>query len=75
VNVAKDRPVFGEDDNEEWTRAYQNDGKRAYDKESKRRQRLRSRNAPAPLFFDDTPPPGRDRSGLIERFVPKRRKE
>lgn len=67
------RPEFGKDTAEEWSRSYQNDGKREYDKESKRRQRLRSRNAPMPMFFDDDPGPGRDRSGLIDGYVPKRK--
>jgi hypothetical protein len=55
-----------------WRRDVQSDAKRAYDREAKRRQRLRSDNAPIPAFYDDTPPPGRLRSGLVERKPPRR---
>ena len=58
-----------------WSRTVQSDAKRAYDRAKKRRQRERSANAPAPMFFDDTPPPGRLRSGLIEHQLPKRERE
>jgi hypothetical protein len=58
-----------------WSRKVQSDAKRAYDRASKRRQRLRSENAPVPLFFDDTPAPGHLRSGLIEHKAPKQREE
>lgn len=58
-----------------WSRKEPSEGKRAYDREAKRRQRLRSAHAPIPAFYDDTPPPGRLRSGLIERKPPKRREE
>lgn len=68
----KRRLVFGEDSDETWDPREQSDGKRAYDREAKRRQKLRSDNAPRPMFFDDTPPPGRLRSGLIERRPPRK---
>ncbi len=68
------RLEFGVDDNPTWSRDHQNAGKRAYDRESKRRQRLRSQNAPQPLFFDDDPGPNRLRSGLIEPYVPRKQK-
>lgn len=41
-------------------------------RERKHRQKLRSDNAPVPALFDDTPPPGRLRRGLIEHTVPGR---
>ena len=68
------RLVFGEDDNPTWSREYQNDGKREADRKAKQRQRLRSKYAPMPLFFDDTPAPGRLRSGLVDPYVPRKRK-
>jgi hypothetical protein len=68
-----DRLALGRDDPPRaWSRQVQSDAKRAYDREAKRRQRERSRNAPAPMFFDDTPEPGRLRSGLIEHKPPRR---
>ncbi len=53
--------------------SYQNDGKRADDKVRKRRQRWRDAAHPDPIFpeLGDEPPPGRLRSGLIARFVPR----
>jgi hypothetical protein len=67
------RPELGRDDPPApWSRKIQSDGKRAYDREAKRRQRLRSDNAPAAMFYDDTPASGRLRSGLVDHRPPKR---
>lgn len=71
---SKKRPVFGKDTASTWSRDFQNEGKREYDRRSKQRQRLRSKFAPEPMFFDDDPGPDRLRSGLIAPFVPRRQK-
>lgn len=70
--MSDDRPVFGRDHDETWSPREQSDGKRAYDREAKRRQRARSDNAPLPLFEPDEPAPGRLRSGLIAPRIPRR---
>jgi hypothetical protein len=64
-----DRPEFGEIQPRDYDA--EKEAQRAEWRRRKQRQADRSRHAPLPMFYDDTPPPGRLRHGLIERHVPK----